>query len=276
MPLLLKLEKKWKRFLNDDKAASLPLNHMDKPFRAFVHHYAEFWHLKTESFDSEPKRYVHCVKLLYTRMPRPLLSEVATRWRGLVSLPDATRTLYDSLPTRTLSGHTSQQTAGQTSQSRELPPPPNRVPLPLIIRSASPTDDVFSERPFRAVTGMSSCKGIPIPGGTAQNSRSDALMDKERTQLELLPRSVPLELPPFEQQQQTTVTYDAEEDLKKRRARLVERRQREKEVEEKKKKVLEEAFASDDDEDVINTNTVDSDSEWGEEQEPFYVGNDEE
>jgi len=248
---------------------------MDKPYRAFVHQYAEFWNLKSESFDSEPKRYVHCVKLQYTRMPRPLLSEVATRCRVLISLPDATRTLYDSLPnsTRTLSGHTSQQTAGQTSKSRELPPPPNRVPLPLKTRSVSPA---FSERPFRAVTGMSSRKGISIPEGTAQNSRSDALMDKERPQLELLPRSVPLELPPFEQQQQSTATYDAEEDLKKRQARLLERRQRDKIIEEKKKKVLLEAFASDDDEDKINSDTVDSDSEWGEEQEPFYVGSDEE
>mmetsp|Transcript_37871 Transcript_37871/g.42403 ORF Transcript_37871/g.42403 Transcript_37871/m.42403 type:complete len:997 (+) Transcript_37871:31-3021(+) len=275
MQLLLKLEKKWKRFLNDDKAASLPLNHMDKPSRAFVHQYAEFWNLKTESFDLEPKRYVHCVKLPYTRMPRPLLSEVATRCRALVSLPDATRTLYDSLPnsTRTLSGHTSQQTAGQTSKSRELPPPPNRVPLPLKTRSVSPA---FPERPFRAVTGMSSRKGIPIPVGTAQNSRSETLMDKERPKLEILPRSVPLELPPFEQQQQSTATYDAEEDLKKRQARLLERRQRDKIIEEKKKKVLLEAFASDDDEDKINANTVDSDSEWGEEQEPFYVESDEE
>jgi hypothetical protein len=277
MSLLLKLEKKWMRFLNDDKAASLPLNNMDKPSRKFVHLYAEFWNLKTESFDPEPKRYIHCVKLLNTRMPMPLLSDTATRWRGPTSLPDATRTLYDSLAlpdaTRTLCDHTSQQTAGQTSKSRELPPPPNRVPLSLKNRSISPTAAASSERAYRAVTSMSSSKGVAIPGGTVQNSRSDALMDKERPQLELLPRSVPLELPPLEQQ--TTTAYDAEEDLRKRQARMEERRLKERKIEEKKKQVLEEAFASDD-EDDFKARISDSDSEWGDEQEALYIGSDEE
>ena len=277
MPLLLKLEKKWMRFLNDDKAASLPLNNMDKPSRKFVHQYAEFWNLKTESFDPEPKRYIHCVKLLNTRMPRPLLSDAARHWRGPTYLPDATRTLYDSLAlpdaTRTMCDHTSQQTAGQTSKSRELPPPPNRVPLSLKNRSISPTAAASSELPYRAVTSMSSSKGVAIPGGTVQNSRSDALIDKERPQLDLLPRSVPLELPPLEQQ--TTAAYDAEEDLRKRQARTEERRLKQRKIEEKKKQVLEEAFASDDEDDV-KARISDCDSEWGDEQEALYVESDEE
>lgn len=74
MQLLLKLEKRWKAFLEDDKAASLSLYPTDKPGRKLIHHYAEFWSLKTESFDPEPKRYVHCNKLPNTHMPRPLLS----------------------------------------------------------------------------------------------------------------------------------------------------------------------------------------------------------
>jgi R3H domain len=78
MPLLLKLEKKWKTFLVDDTSASLSLYPMDKPGRKLVHHYAEFWNLKTESFDPEPKRYVHCVKLPSTHMPHPLLSNAAS------------------------------------------------------------------------------------------------------------------------------------------------------------------------------------------------------
>ncbi|KAG7368734.1 serine/threonine protein kinase [Nitzschia inconspicua] len=63
IPLLLKLEKKWKSFLEDDKTASLSLYPMDKPGRKLVHHYAEFWSLKTESFDPEPKRYSYPTRM---------------------------------------------------------------------------------------------------------------------------------------------------------------------------------------------------------------------
>eukprot|EP00522_Entomoneis_paludosa_P006386 CAMPEP_0172451978 /NCGR_PEP_ID=MMETSP1065-20121228/9769_1 /TAXON_ID=265537 /ORGANISM="Amphiprora paludosa, Strain CCMP125" /LENGTH=588 /DNA_ID=CAMNT_0013203949 /DNA_START=1 /DNA_END=1767 /DNA_ORIENTATION=+ len=73
--ILTKLERRWKLFLEDDKASSLPLWPMDRLGRTLVHHYSDFWKLQTESFDPEPKRYVHCVKLLDTMAPTPLLSE---------------------------------------------------------------------------------------------------------------------------------------------------------------------------------------------------------
>lgn len=82
MGVLLKVEKRWKTFLDDDKAASLPLNKMDGPTRKFVHEYSDYWKLHTESFDPEPKRYIHCVKLLDTSIPYPLLSDAARHWRG--------------------------------------------------------------------------------------------------------------------------------------------------------------------------------------------------
>ena len=269
IPLLMKLEKKWKLFLKDDKTASLPLTPMDKPNRAFVHQYAELWNLKTESFDPQPKRYVHCVKLLQTRMPRPLLSDVVTQWRNNgrrltlpAPLPDATRTLFDSLPdaTRTVlspsstpaaDDHTSQQTAGQTSKSRELPPSTAIIP---------------------------------------QNSRLNALMGdsitniEQRPMLDILPRSVPLNQEQQQLQEQAAVaastcsTYAAEEDLKKRQMRLEERKRKEKQKQDRKKQVLEDAFASDDDEDDDNNKkrNISNDDEWGEQTVALYDGSDDE
>jgi hypothetical protein len=276
MPLLLKLEKKWKAFLVDDKAASLPLNPMDKPSRTFVHHYSDFWNLKTESFDPEPKRYVHCVKLLETRMPNPLLSDVAANWRG--PLPDVSRIH--------LSDHESQQTAGQPSRSRELPPPPDRVPLPLKPRSMSPG----AER--RYLPPVTEKGGAGLVEANAPNAaRSTALLGRDRPKLELAPRTVPLELPPYDphQRQQemdasaAMAAYDAAEDLRRREARMAERRQRERDAEEKKRQALEKAFASDDEEEERDnrgrgrgSSVDDSDSEWGDEPQPVYAGSDEE
>lgn len=262
MDFLLKLEKRWKRFLNDDKAASLPLNRMNRSARKFVHEYAEFWKLKTESFDPEPNRYIHCVKLQDTRMPQPLLSAIARSWRGPSSLPlpDATRTIAS-----VMNDHTSHQTAGQTSRST-LEAPVSRPPIAAKLRSA---------------TAMSSSKGDLVAlGETAvQNSRSGVLMDKERRQLKLLPRSVPLELPPFEEQlqQEAATALDLDEDLRRRQVRLEEKRIRERDIEQKKKKTLEDAFASDDERDLRDNglSNDDEDSEWGDEPEALYIGNDE-
>ena len=114
--LLTKLERRWKLFLEDDKAASLPLWPMDRPARAFVHEYSDYWRLNTESFDPEPKRYIHCVKLLDTRSPRTLLSEAARCWKGpstgkqLLDLEDLPRASKASS-----SDHHLQQTAGQAT-----------------------------------------------------------------------------------------------------------------------------------------------------------------
>merc|ERR1712224_361754 len=112
-------------------------------------------------------------------------------------------------------------------------------------------------------------------GEMVQNSRSDALIvNKERPQLQLLPRSVPLEPMSFEQQK----SYDAEEDLRKRQARLEEKRQRQRDMEAKKKQVLEQAFASDDDEEEEKEedSSSNSGSESEEEQDATYIGNKEE
>lgn len=120
MGILLKLERKWKVFLEDDKAASLPLNKMNCGTRKFTHEYAEFFKMKTESFDPEPNRYIHCVKLLDTSAPYPLLSEAAKNWRG------------PTIATTPSLEHSSQQTAGQdTRGGLEVDLNPRAAPLGL-------------------------------------------------------------------------------------------------------------------------------------------------
>uniref|UniRef100_A0A7S3L575 R3H domain-containing protein n=1 Tax=Amphora coffeiformis TaxID=265554 RepID=A0A7S3L575_9STRA len=100
MGLVLKMEKKWKTFLEDDKASSLPLTPMDRPTRTFVHHYSDFWNLNTESYDPEPRRYIQCSKTRETMAPYPLLSVAARNWTGpriapLPTAPQAVRSVPD-------------------------------------------------------------------------------------------------------------------------------------------------------------------------------------
>lgn len=162
LEFLLKLEKKWKAWLQDDTAASLPLSKMDRSTRILVHEYSDFWKLHTESFDPEPRRYIHCVKLRDTAAPNPLLSVVVRNWRGPIH---------------------EQQTAGQSP--REFPPPPEREKLQLKPRSMTPTE--ASARLASAATPFE------------KNVRSDELfVGRERPRLELAPRTLPTELPPME------------------------------------------------------------------------------
>jgi len=245
MGFLLKLEKKWKLFLTDDTAASLPLNHMDRQARKFVHEYSDFWNLRTESFDPEPKRYIHCVKMLDTHMPHPLLSDAATNWRG--PLPSAKRQDLD---------HTSQQTAGQSTRSREIPPPSDRMPLPLMPRSLPQGQQKQESNP------PSSEEGAQVG-----NSRFGSLLsNRERPKLELIKRTVPLELPPF----QPAKAYSIADDMQQRQIRLEEKARKERQAAEQKRKALEDAFASDDEDDGRS-----SESEW-EEAKPLYTASDDE
>ena len=249
-----KLEKKWLTFLADDSAASLPLNPMDRPTRTFVHEYSDFWKLKTESFDPEPKRYIHCVKMLDTRAPYPLLSEAARNWRG----PQSSQTGMISA-----SDHASQQTAGQNTKSREIPLPPERKPLPLKPRSVTPSNE---STPPMSSTGVPAIDNQP-------NSRFDALFSgRERPKIELAKRTLPLELPPFQPDKINTTAEDLQ---KLHQQKLEERARKEREAEERKMRVLESVFASDDEEEEDNASSKSSESEW-EESEPLYAGSDDE
>ena len=250
MGLLLRLEKKWKTFLADDRAASMPLNPMDRPSRKFVHEYSDFWNLRTESFDPEPKRYIHCVKMLDTHMPCPLLSDAVRSWRRPLSV------VLPKAPAKSLaSDHASQQTAGQSTRSREIPPPPERMPL-----GEQKTEE---PRNFIAVEEGGFAYGDADQLNPSFNS---LFAGRERPKLELEKRTVPLELPPF----QPDKGFNVAEDLQQRQVRLEEQARKKREAAERKRRVLEEAFASDDEDGAQS-----SCSEW-EESEPLYAASDDE
>jgi hypothetical protein len=252
---LLKLEKKWKTFLADDTAASLPLSKMDRQTRSFVHEYSDYWNLQTESFDPEPNRYINCVKLRDTRAPYPLLSEAIRMnqrplLRGKEQLSE-----QSTAPTASVAG-------------RSMPPPPERKPLPLKPRTVTDSSSTIAKN------------GVSISGAPSRtmtddisSSRFSSLADgRERPKLQLAKRSIPLELPPFEPQKGVNIAEELERQRQREAARLL----KEKELEEKRQRALEAAFASDDEDNDVHTRDLeDDDSEW-EEKEPEYQGSDDE
>ena len=254
--LLLKLEKKWLKFLSDDGAPSLPLNPMDRPSREFVHQYSDYWKLQTESYDAEPRRYIHCTKTLETCAPHPLLSDVAHNWR------DARPAIVGPLPSEPAA-----------SRGREIPAAPPRTPLPLKPRGGS------RER-SSAASGVAT--GLPIRGTPtrpsqqvahdAPNSRVESILsDRERPKLQLAQRSLPLELPPYQPPIQHGA-FDVSEELQRRKERMEEQARQEEERIRKQRQVLEAAFASDDEEGSADGS--DDSSDW-EEQEALFTGSDE-
>ena len=248
MELTVKMEKRWIKFLQDDKAASLPLPKMDKSTRAFVHEYAEFWKLHTESFDPEPKRYIHCVKLRDTSVPRPLLSDAAHKWRGPRMVP------------RVEQEHSIRQTAGQTP--REFPPPPDRAPLPLQPR----TLPVGFVAPPGAMFDMEIATVDQV-----SNSRSNELFSgRERPKLQLAARTLPREGNTEEEPK-----YSIVEERERQKEVREERARQEQAMEDKKRRVLEAAFASDSEGEELSLASHDSD-EWDDvpDQLAEYTGSD--
>lgn len=242
MALTLKMEKKWAAFLADDSAASLPLNKMSRDLRVFVHEYSDHWKLHTESFDPEPHRYIHCVKLRDTSAPRPLLSEAARNWRGPRPV------VVD------LSDHAVKQTAGQTP--REFGPPPVREPLQLKPRS---TESLSLPPGFKSNTESE-----------AQiNGRSDELFNgRERPKLDLAPRTIPVELPPAEK------AYSLVEERERQKALREEQLHLKRQEAEKKQRILESAFASESEEESLKSHDS---ADWDDmDEEAVYSGSDEE
>jgi R3H domain len=236
MGQLLKLERKWKTFLEDDNAASLPLNPMTRDVRAFVHEYSDHWKLHTESFDPEPKRYIHCVKLLDTSAPYPLLSNAAKHWRGAAG-------------TAASSDYVTQQTAGQDTWGREV-----ELPRGPRVRDSSASG---TAQPLLAL-----------------NPRAAALAS-ERPKLELMERTLPLELAPFVPPASSELEIESEEQIRRRHMKREEQKRKEREREERKQRVLQAAFASDDEEESLKEiGNDDDESDW-EEAEALYNSDDE-
>jgi hypothetical protein len=259
---LIKLERKLKTFLSDDSAGSLSMNHMDAPTRKFVHEYCEFWKLQTESFDAEPRRYIYCVKLRDTCAPYPLLSDAARNWRGPKPFLQSTSAV--------LSDHTSVQTAGQSARGRELPVGPLRVPLPLKPRSQITDSEPTEHLPGMTISGARTLTMTEPDAGF--NSRFGALaVGRERPKLELQKRTLPSELPAYEQQ---PAAFDFSEAVQSQKERVAAKAIKDREAVARKQKALEAAFASSDEEGGGGGGR-DDDSEWSEdEQEPLYTGDD--
>jgi len=143
MGLVLKMEKKWKTFLEDDKASSLPLTPMDRPTRTFVHHYSDFWNLNTESYDPEPRRYIQCSKTRETMAPYPLLSSAARNWTGpriapLPTAPQGIRDIPDPLQRPVASDVAATAVAGERPKLQLLPrTAPLEIPPPAIPEESS-------------------------------------------------------------------------------------------------------------------------------------------
>jgi len=292
MPELLKLERKWTTFLQDDTAASCPLKAMERPARKFTHEYSDYWNLHTESFDPAPRRYIHCVKMDDTAAPIPLLSNAVRTWSGPSSTiieSDPSNLLSRSMAAMALGGD--EQTAGQVTMS-SVPPPPRgalhlpegRVPLKLEPRTlphniTAPPGAMFdmmvdtsaaaidindtvhsqynnSEQKVDApILSMNASKGPSLLPQEPAARFAPLLAERdERTRLVLKPRTKPLELPPFQPTRMTELKASMQADRKA----TEERNSRQAE---KKKTILESAFASDDEADASVGGSGD-DSDW--------------
>jgi R3H domain len=240
--LLTKIERKWKIFLSDDSSSSLSLTPMDRPTRKTIHEYSDFWKLQTQSYDPEPQRYIHCVKVVSTRAPKPLLSEI-------LHLP-----LHQSVRIH-------QSEVGQLS-GREMPQPPIRIPLAL-----QPRSDEGKIPASSSSTGMS-LNGQPrlSMSDTTTASRFDTLLEgRERPKLELAKRTLPVELPAFQPKKATDEMVERLRAKAKRAILLQET------MEHRTKKAIEAAFASDDESDASSSST-----EWAEQVPAFVVSDEEE
>lgn len=304
MPQVLKLERKWTTFLEDDTAASCPLKAMDRPARKFTHEYSDYWNLHTESFDPEPKRYVHCVKLLETQSPSPLLSQAVRTWRGPTTQmttvnhiegPSDNRSITATATSMGASDAAAQQTAGQVTMSTAPPVPrgalhlpEGRIPLKLEPRTlphgvVAPPGAMF-DIVVDPVVVDDECGGAAVedvetqPMLSINASKGPSLVPQEpaprfapllaerdeRTRLVLEPRTKPLELPPFQPIRMT----DLKATIHANRKAIEEKTSRQVE---KKKSILATAFASDDEEDSASGSGSDEESDW-EVGEAMYTG----
>jgi hypothetical protein len=185
MDELIKLERKWMVFLKDDTAASISLKSMDKPTRAFVHEYSDYWKLQTQSYDPPPNRYVHCVKMMDTAAPYPQLSNSARHWRG----PSKDTSCSTSMSSQ-------QQSTGQLTRSESYlevlhldERPPLKLSKPGEIRNVQESMFAVGQDP----TSISNRSGS-IPSSVEPAPRFAPLIsERERPKLLLQRRSVPME-----------------------------------------------------------------------------------
>jgi len=278
MTELVRLEKKWLTFLKDDKAASCPLKPMDRPMRKFVHGYGDFWHLHTQSFDPQPKRYIHCIKLLETRAPRPLLSEAVRTWKGPtkpapkpMDVTDFASDLQKAVddPDKWWLTNNEQPAGEETmSSAREFINTEERQPLKLAARSIGAGIEAPPGAMFDMIDAPSTeavtRKGLASASQEAAPRFASMLAERERPRIKLDPRTKPLELPPYQSPPSTFDPAEIGKNIELARNAAEEKKRLE---EERKRNLLTAAFASDDEE---------SESDWEVEEAVFSVSDSEE
>ena len=272
MAELLKLERRWKTFLADDKSSSQPLRAMPRDLRKFVHEYSDHWRLHTESFDPEPRRYIHCTKMRDTSAPHPLLSEAARKWKGpgtgAPALPpirpasQGADGVHQTHPSTLIAGQGVAPATGSATP-REFTVTEERKPLKLEPRTIPP-GQVLAEEAGAKASGKDDWEDHE----PAERFSSLALGEKERTKLTLAPRTKPLELPPY--QQNLTKTYDVAKARERIEREKKEKLEKQRKKEEKKKNILASAFASDSEDEDDGSDS----SDWGEDQDAVFAGSD--
>lgn len=189
---VLKMERKWLTFLQSSTDASLSLRPMDRTLRIFVHTYSDYWNLQTQSYDKEPKRYIHCAKLRDTRAPNPLLSTYLQEKLYLRKV--ATTTInydLDEKMMRVFSSNNLPQNKISHSFSRELLQTEERKPL--ILHPPSSNDlkamDASDDNTVPPTVA-------PPPGAMffaqGNNGGRFAMPERERPKLQLAPRTLPI------------------------------------------------------------------------------------
>eukprot|EP00591_Stephanopyxis_turris_P012928 CAMPEP_0195525436 /NCGR_PEP_ID=MMETSP0794_2-20130614/25907_1 /TAXON_ID=515487 /ORGANISM="Stephanopyxis turris, Strain CCMP 815" /LENGTH=910 /DNA_ID=CAMNT_0040655903 /DNA_START=120 /DNA_END=2852 /DNA_ORIENTATION=+ len=233
---LLKVERHWKAFLMDDKNASLSLRPMNRQMRILVHEYSDFWRMQTESFDLEPKRYIHCVKLKDTNAPYPLLTEAAKTQRlggGNTRLPDHNG--GNGIPvgaTGKSSMDDTKSVPASSAYSNTISAPPGAM---FDLAGDKSEASTLSNQNF--ATGLSLPVTVTRDAQEASWSRFSALA-RERPMLNLAPRTIPRELQEFEKVAKLSeyrLSRSEKERIKKSKQEIAEI---------KKKNILADAFDS--------------------------------
>lgn len=215
---ILKLEKRWIAFLKDDTSPSLSLRPMARPLRKIAHEYSDFWKLQTESFDPEPKRYIHCIKLRDTQAPRPLLSEAVklSRSSNAGPRPVATATL-DTVVKSTEpldSSLLSSPPLPTVERAVPLPPRSTSVPQGAIFERDDLVAKISAVVPYGLPLSITATPNFPVN----PNSRFSGL-DRPRQKLNLAPRTIPQELPPFEEGVSNPISHREQQKEAKRKVR---------------------------------------------------------
>lgn len=248
MTTIVKVEKKLKSFLLDDTSASYSFSPMKKAMRKFVHEYcADYWKLETQSYDLEPRRYVHVRKLRDTRMPNPLMSDV---------LPSYNKDIKNK------------NVVPEILNEEEVATANNRFADFLKANESTKPDILLYNNPIGLQAPQPYTKDkmeLPQP---SSNRAMGIGCNEQRIKLNLAPRTKPIETLPAQPKKEEHYEY-SKESVEKERNEAKKKKLRK---ERQKQRALQRAFESDSDS-FHSLESAES-SEW-EEMTPEYCSADE-